>query len=374
MINVKQNKALLSIIISTLVVGTTQPAHFNWLTNNSIYKQGTELCSRLSKTDAYKQYAPYGNWLLKKAKERRATIAACLVGLFIARNVYNIYKYRKSIHIRNAQIKSRLKVDAHQNDLTAIIGHIQDGADYNTQSDEGITPLYLAVIQENWKTVKLFFKKHGADPNIQTNSGDSARQAVQRVQNIESKARIIDILNGNTEQYDELQRNKEAFREGLQRIHRLEVVSEDDWETIKQLIEERKVEVDCYFKQSEENGYSALYLAIEKECLDMVQWLIEHGTNVNKFPKNMKRDVEKPIIHAADKQNHEIFQAFVQAGVSDKTREYDPLDIFEGRELEVHPCGRRAIDILNGKQENQNLVEEEVFNRQQLSITREYYV
>ena len=81
----KTKKDLLSIIISALAVQTTQPIEWGWLTNNSIYKQGTELCSRLSKkVDTYKKYSPYGNWLLKKANEHTAVIigsAVAAIGL-----------------------------------------------------------------------------------------------------------------------------------------------------------------------------------------------------------------------------------------------------------------------------------------------------
>ncbi len=84
------NKALLSIItISVLSIQTTQPINWGrWITNSSIYEQGTQAFLRLSKTDAYKKCSPYGNWLLEKANKYKGTIAACAVCLFIAKKGY----------------------------------------------------------------------------------------------------------------------------------------------------------------------------------------------------------------------------------------------------------------------------------------------
>ena len=93
------NKALLSIIISALAVQTTQPMDFNWLTNSSIYKQGTELCSRLSKTDAYKKYSPYGNWLLKKANEHKYMILGSLLAMGAIISYAN--QQDKNLNLRN---------------------------------------------------------------------------------------------------------------------------------------------------------------------------------------------------------------------------------------------------------------------------------
>ncbi len=71
----KPNKALLSILIlSGLTVQTTQPVDWSWLTNNSIYKQGSKLCSNFSETDVYKKGAPYGNLLLKEANKNKGLL------------------------------------------------------------------------------------------------------------------------------------------------------------------------------------------------------------------------------------------------------------------------------------------------------------
>ena len=345
------NKALLSIIISALAVQTTQPMDFNWLTNSSIYKQGTELCSRLSKTDAYKKYSPYSNWLLKKATEHKYTIATCVICLFIARQVHSIYEHRKYIDKLNNKIKEILNNNPVNKDkLEQIPGYVRYGANVNTRSDERATPLYVAVTQEYWQMVELLLKEHKADPNIKTNNGDSAVDAAEHVQNIEAKARIIDIFNGNTGHYSELQGNRKSFEEALTRINESESdnVSDDDWATIKYLIGQRKVEVDHFVNYSKNReGYSALYLAIKKESLEMVNWLIEQGTNVKRFPW---RYDSKPIIFAAQKRNHVIFNALVKGGADRNTTEHIGIDLNPYKDGgDIRGCGSRAIDILNGK-------------------------
>ena len=79
----QKNKALLSIIISAFAVGTTQPAHFNWLTSSSLYKKGTDICSHLSYNDTYKTVAHYGSWLLKKANKHKCVISLAVAAIMI---------------------------------------------------------------------------------------------------------------------------------------------------------------------------------------------------------------------------------------------------------------------------------------------------
>ncbi len=344
---IKLNKALLSIIISAFAVQTTQPIDLGWLTNSSIYKQGTELCSRLSQTDTYKQCAPYGSWLLEKAKEHKTTVAACLVGLFIAKKCYGMYRSYIWKNAVNSEVKGKLKFDATRQDFSTIMSFIQHSdVNIDIQGNEGgITPLFLAVIQEDWRGVKQLIENYKANPDIQTKGGDTPHKAAQRVQNIEAKARIIDIFNGNTEQYEELQRNRTDFERELTRIYDLKVICDDEWATIKELIQERKVEVDHCIKYLKMD-LSALYLAIDNENLEMVKLLIEHKTNVHNFPW---LDFPVPIIFAAKKQNRDIFKALVAAGASQNTLEFG------------QHC-RYATDILKGKQRSSdgNFEEEEV--------------
>ncbi len=234
MINVKQNKALLSIIISAFAVQTTQPIDWGWLTNNSIYKQGTELCSRISKTDTYKTMAQ----LLEKANKHKYVIAGSLA-------------------------------------IGAII---------------------------------LYAKKRSNERNV-----------------------------------------LKKYNEELRKINYWRVVWDEDWQTIKNLIDEKKVPVDHYIPDDPLNevdsqvdvvGYSALSVAIDKGCLDMVKWLISHGTDVKAFAHTHRwfphrtawfqvlyyvPDDKTPIVFAAQKQNEEIYNALVRAGanpaqIDDKTR------------------------------------------------------
>ncbi len=220
----KPNKALLSILIlSGLTVQTTQPVDWSWLTNSSIYRQGNELCSRLSKSDTYQQCAPYGSWLFEKAKEHKVTIAACMVCGFIAKKCYDkyydMYTHRKSIKRKNDK-------------------------------------------QEAKEPIQLFDKE-------------------------------------------------------LQKINNLKNVSDDDWQIIKELIEQKKVGVDHFINPAfSEQGYSALYLAIEKDDLEMVKWLIKHETVLDCFPNDCKMlDFYLcPILFAAKKGLDKIFFIIADAG------------------------------------------------------------
>ncbi len=262
MINLNKAKALLLVLIlSGLTVQTTQPVDWSWLTNNSIYRQGNELCARLSKTDAYQQCAPYGSWLFEKAKEHKTTIAACMVCGFIAKKCFDIYKHREYINKKNNEIKKLLSEPSPNIDynFVIILQKIRCGGDVNTQNDAGMTPLYLAVILECSAGVEELVR-YQADPDIQIKDGISARQAADKVQNIEARARIIDIFNGNTNQFNELKKNRKLFEEEVKiiskKIKESGNVSDGDWTIIKDLIKEKKVDVN-YHVHTDELGYSA---------------------------------------------------------------------------------------------------------------------
>ena len=352
------NKALLSIItLSVLSIQTTQPINWGcWITNSSIYEQGTQAFSRLSKTDAYKKYSPYGNWLLKKANKHKVTIAACVVCLFIAKRGYSIYKNWRHIQSKTEELKGYLdksirfvsglidenvsEHDAQRNFMSAVYC-MQDGAKVNTQDKVGRTALYIAVKRENLDQIKELYTTYKADPDIATEEDDTARKAAQQVQNIKIKAEIIDLFNGNNNACNQFNEDETNFKNCLMRLHKNKNGSnEADWETIQQLIEEKRVKVNyyhqCSYKVYEGKQYcSALYMAIENKNVDMVEFLIEHQVNVNNFPGISVGEFITPIYFAAEEGYRSIFDALAAGGANKDQRDW---------------CtGRSALDTLNDK-------------------------
>ena len=203
------HKALLStLIVSFITVQTTQPIDWGWLTNNSIYQQGTELCSRLSKTDAYKQCAPYGKPLLTKAKQYKGLIAdliastAALITTLklyatsqnmrqkIKNNLKSLFEVEKSENIiflqsdhdiahkcaensddeteklKNILLKPMIEYD----DWDEIESLIQNGANIDSVDKNGNTLLHNAVLSDNYPAVSMLLR-HAASTCIQNDQG-----------------------------------------------------------------------------------------------------------------------------------------------------------------------------------------------------------
>ncbi len=174
------NKALLSIIISAFAVGTTQPIDWGWLTNNSIYKQGSEFHSRLSQSDTYKKCATYGNLLLKKAKKHEAVIvgSAMIAGMVVVagsavllmrklQRIRSLNKQLRQLKQVNEEIKQailRLNEEREQE----ILRFNLDG-DLQYELDELSTQLLIRSckpdLEPQWSNIRGLIA-NGANPNI----------------------------------------------------------------------------------------------------------------------------------------------------------------------------------------------------------------
>lgn len=344
------NRALLNtLIVSLITVQTTQPMDLGWLPTSficeSIQNIGTQYsapCTALV------------NATLEKAKRHKGVIAGLTVGATALTTAgYMLYCLRAKQATQ--KLEEILKSSAEEQSplcWKTIKELIDAGANVNV-THNGWTVLHLAVASENIKMVKYLCKK-GADPEIKNNHQRSAKDDAKLIQNQTTNLLIRTYIAGDSNQADIV---NDLFQTELDKINSKNSTNYEDWEAIQNFINEEVVPVDHfvpqykntfweaitnfinekivpvdYDEQHNNNNFSddsqqinlhlvtdsALYLAIEKDCLDMVNWLIEHGTNVHLFPRGMRNDNLTPIVFAAQEQKQEIYAALERVGADSK--------------------------------------------------------
>ena len=370
------NKALLCIIMSALAVGTTQPMDWGWLTTRSI-------CESIRNIGTHYN-APCTasvNAALKKVERHKGVIAGITVAA-TALTTAGYMLYCRAEAAKQAQAEAAKQATQELEGILKSYAEgqsplcwktikelIDAGANVDAAHD-GWTVLHLAVADENINMVKYLCKK-GADPEIKNNHQRSAKDDARLIQNPTPGLLINTYIAGDSNQ---AVIESELFQSELDKIYRQNRINFEDWKAIQNLIDDEVVLVDhcvqqynnTFWKaienfinedvvpvdqgaQHDNNIFldsqqinlnpvtdSALYVAIEKECLEMVNWLIENGANVHSFPQGMRDDNLTPIVFAAQKQNQAIYDALVNAGADPKQRD--------------SKTGKAASEIMKGKE------------------------
>ncbi len=256
------NKALLSIlIIPALAVQTTRPTYLGWATDSSIYKA----C------------APYGSWLINKAYEHKYAIA----GSFAAGALILYAKKKFDDHQRIQRANDRLKklLDTNnwkKNEENIKAKIMYADADVNTQSDQGITALYLAVQNNSFNSAERLYTEYHANPDIPTKNGDTARKAAQRAPD----TRFWHLFRAYSLDPEVLKNSNSSLLEVLTNIT---PQTQPDWFTIRRYItygadpntatQEDPVEKVEIFKMT------ALHFAVMEQNIEMVRFLRKHGAS-----------------------------------------------------------------------------------------------
>ncbi len=211
---------------------TAQAIDLSGLTNR-IYKQGAAVCSRLSQSNAYKQCANHGDWLLGKAKKHKGFFMASTA---IAIALYAIKKADDSLkadreHSHNRQqedmarkgqltqqlIEELRKVDngyEEEPNWSPIRGLILCGADPNTgiirynppenqQTDNRWTALHFAVSYRDFLTADLLIR-YGAHPFIRVkNKFESPYDLAEKMNDSDpDKAQLLALLTQRRYTFD----------------------------------------------------------------------------------------------------------------------------------------------------------------------------
>ena len=213
-------KAILVVMVANSC-STAQAIDFSELTNR-IYKQGTEFCSRLKKSNAYKQCATYGKKLLTKEGPKDA--AKLLIALGILAVIFKtiapdpLAKYpndgpSEGICVLNDELSTKCKEirtfskDVYPNASSRIRGLILCGADPNSTDcdllasgvkdiNSGLnrTALHCAVLHKDTSMVH-FLLQHGANPFLRDHLNRSPYTIAEGMDDLDPyKAKLLALL------------------------------------------------------------------------------------------------------------------------------------------------------------------------------------
>lgn len=93
-----------------------------------------------------------------------------LMGLFVSQTCYGFDDHQSKL-LKIALTEIALATEFP--DITIIKNCIENDADPNIKSDDGITPLVIAIVLNNFPAVELFLNK-GANPNTRVDKNDTA--------------------------------------------------------------------------------------------------------------------------------------------------------------------------------------------------------
>lgn len=156
-----------------------------------------------------------------------------------------------------------LKKSKYCNNLNEIQDIIKDGADINTQDDEGVTPLMLQAITHNLKLVHFLISKQ-AKLNLQNLNNETALILAIWNNHLDMAHLLIEGgANVNLQDY-----------EGCNALIKSVYTKQHD-------VVIKLVKKGAYLDLQDNNGLTALMWAILKQDFEIAAFLIDNGANLN---------------------------------------------------------------------------------------------
>ncbi len=182
---------------------------------------------------------------------------------------------------------------------------IENGADVDAQNKDGWTPLHQAAFRGKIDIVKVLIE-NGADPFIKNINGKTALDLC------EDKA-IREILEKHMKEYnqtiDETKNNEYSiFNNNL-----LDAVFNSDLIEVKKCVFSGKYNIDV----QDDKGYTPLMYAIMDHNFDIVEFLVDHGADINLC--NFKG--QSPLKIAYKYDDEKIASYLLEKGAIDKNLE-----------------------------------------------------
>lgn len=217
-----------------------------------------------------------------------------------------------------AQRYARLFKAIKANDLKELNICLLQGLDINfVDKNTGRTPFMTACVESSAETVE-YLLKNGADPKIKTNSNWRIIEPVARLYRHD----IVEILIKYGEKLD--------FMSAVYLANGPKDLENFDIEEIKKNIHEK-----------DHSSNLPLHIAIDKQCLPLVQWLIEQGADVNAKNRSNKTSLEMAI----EKGNLEIINALLKTNKITITEE-TVLFAFEQQQNEIALLLRKQLKTI----------------------------
>ncbi|WP_375603618.1 ankyrin repeat domain-containing protein [Wolbachia endosymbiont of Anurida maritima] len=201
---------------------------------------------------------------------------------------------KKDVNVKNDKGNTPLHLAVEEGNLEAVKHLIEKGADLNAPDKHGWTPLYYAVYSGNIDVVR-FLIDQGADYNITDNEGTPVYYAFQyghvRIVKYFVEEKSIDpmapineygstlfgqaVVGGDLDTIKYLMSRKDVTYDGNDLLEI--AILNGHLDVVKYLVEEKGVDVNFV----EKNGWTPLLDAVERDNVEVVEYLIEKGAYVN---------------------------------------------------------------------------------------------
>ena len=182
---------------------------------------------------------------------------------------------------------------------------IKNGADVDAQNKEGWTPLHKAAFWEKIDIVKVLIE-NGVDPSIKNNDG---KTAIDLCEDKAIRAILETYMNEYNQKIDETKNNEYSiFNNNL-----LYAVFNSDLIEVKKCVFSGKYNIDV----QDDKGYTPLMYAIMDHNFNIVEFLVNHGADINLC--NFKG--QSPLKIAYKYDDKKIASYLLEKGAIDKNLE-----------------------------------------------------
>lgn len=176
----------------------------------------------------------------------------------------------------------RLLKEVRDKNEDAVRHLLDEGANLATKTEDGVSPLHLAISNHDISMIQLLIEK-GADLEAESPNGCKPLYTAVQSSNIEMVELLLKF-NPNVEALNP-KSGKTAFQQAI---------LEDGNTAIAELLLDNRADIDARLP----NGYTALFSAVEKEKLDIVNFLLRHGAN-----KKIKLENGQTVLDLAEGDN-----------------------------------------------------------------------
>ena len=189
---------------------------------------------------------------------------------------------------------------------------IENGADVNIKDNDDWTPLRWAVCENKYDIVKLLIE-FGADPFITDNDGKTPLDICQNDD-------IRSLLEKYMEEYHSIQEKIKRNEPSIFDIDLLDFAYYNNLIEVKKCVYSGKFDINV----QDDKGYTPLMYAITNHNLQMVEFLVEQGADIN-----LNNNEGDSPLKIAYKFSRDIAEYLFEKGAIDKNvedRKQDNVD------------------------------------------------
>ncbi|VBB26354.1 unnamed protein product [Acanthocheilonema viteae] len=238
-------------------------------------------------------------------------------------------------------------------DLEEVQTLLNDGANINTTTVDGLTALHQAVIDGKPKMVQ-FLVEHGANVNAQDNEGWTPLHAAACCGNVDlveylcAEGADLSVTNTDKELAVDLAEEDDC-RMALEEEHQRQGINPDECRNRELAIMRRDAEQwlkdgEMHDHPHSRTGATALHVAAAKGYNDVIRLLLKAGADVN----CRDRDGWTPLHAAAHWAEHEAAAILIQNGASFS-------ELTNSGETVLNVADKDIVEYLEGMQEKERL-------------------